>query len=670
MSTFKSINFASIRIRLIILLGVTILGICSLVIYNKYKDVKSNTYVDMLQLCNDVRGEIFDLMLNEEGFINTSDKLLFENIKKKQKVINKAIENLIEKASNKNLLTFARDLNEVNLEHNQLFEKNSAILKAMEDAKGNLYSEYRQINKHISDIIGGIETEKTEQAMMGEALPSNTETLYNLINSFALMISNHLMNLQRLFLTSDVAMYEQQKNEFLKNIDQHIGNIKFSTEAVKNNTYIESWAVIVKSLSRQKELEIEVVKNWKMLKDLLPKLRATGIKVKNVAIAMVKTVNEIMSTWNRKVSTISLLIAVMITAISLFIGVIIIRAVIRPISETTMMLKDIAQGEGDLTARLQVNEKNEFAEMAKWLNLFIETLQGLVVQIINNAKHLHEELSAMLGISDQIAENANDMSSKSTNVTSSTEEMSMGFHTVSKTIHDATEKVSLIATAAEEMTATISEISQNADKGRLISEKSVAQSTNTSEQMDTLGEKAQAISKITEVITDISNQTNLLALNATIEAARAGEAGKGFAIVANEIKELAKQTADATAKIKKQILDIQTSITNTVNEISGISGTIHDVNDIITIIASAIEEQSTVTKDIAENIGIISVGVTEINTSASQNSEVAQGIASDIVFVNQSSDQVSTSISELHKRISQVEKLSQLLEGLVGKFVV
>lgn len=107
----------------------------------------------------------------------------------------------------------------------------------------------------------------------------------------------------------------------------------------------------------------------------------------------------------------------------------------------------------------------------------------------------------------------------------------------------------------------------NAEKARFISESAVMQSQRTSEKVTALGESARKVGKVTETITEISEQTNLLALNATIEAARAGDAGRGFTVVANEIKELARQTAAATVDIKNQIADMQaTTIINQIKQ--------------------------------------------------------------------------------------------------------
>src|ERR1035438_8996897 len=171
------------------------------------------------------------------------------------------------------------------------------------------------------------------------------------------------------------------------------------------------------------------------------------------------------------------------------------------------------------------------------------------------------------------------------------------------------------------MTSTISEIAGNSEKARRITGDATQQAARITEQMNLLGQAAREIGKVTETITEISSQTNLLALNATIEAARAGAAGKGFAAVANEIKELAQQTAAATEDIKGRIAGVQSSAAGGISEIEKVSQVIHEVSDIVTSIAAAIEEQSTATKDIARNIAEASAGVQNANKRVSETSQ-------------------------------------------------
>jgi methyl-accepting chemotaxis protein len=229
---------------------------------------------------------------------------------------------------------------------------------------------------------------------------------------------------------------------------------------------------------------------------------------------------------------------------------------------------------------------------------------------------------------------------------------------------------SMVATAAEEMNATISEIAQNAEKARSISDQAVTKVGESTQQMDALGHAANAIGKVVEAITDISEQVNLLALNATIEAARAGEAGKGFAVVANEIKELAKQTAEASLDIKEKITNIQTSSGATLEGIHEISQVISEVNDIVATIAASVEEQTAATTEISENINQASAGIQEVTGSVTQSTTVAGEICQDIAEVTNAATEMASGSEQVKTSAGELSTLSETLNKMVARFKV
>jgi methyl-accepting chemotaxis protein len=154
----------------------------------------------------------------------------------------------------------------------------------------------------------------------------------------------------------------------------------------------------------------------------------------------------------------------------------------------------------------------------------------------------------------------------------------------------------------------------------------MAKATNVT--VTTLGTSSQEIGKVLKVITSIAEQTNLLALNATIEAARAGEAGKGFAMVANEVKELAKETARATEDIAARIGSIQGDTARAVTGITEIRGVIDQVNDISTILACAVEEQTATSNEIGRNVTAAAAATTGTARSITEIAQAAHHTAS------------------------------------------
>ncbi len=344
--------------------------------------------------------------------------------------------------------------------------------------------------------------------------------------------------------------------------------------------------------------------------------------------------------------------------------------IVKPINRAIASLKDIAQGEGDLTMRLDARSKDEVGELGFWFNTFIEKLQGIVKQIAGNSNLVHVSSTQLSSIAGELSAGAEDTSQRAANVATASEEMSANLNNVAAAMEQSSTNTNMVAAAAEEMTSTINEIAENAERARVVSSKAVLQAKNASEKMEELGEAAQKIGMVTETITEISEQTNLLALNATIEAARAGEAGKGFAVVANEIKDLARQTAQATLNIKSQIDDVQRTTRSTVTEIDQISNVISGVNDIVATIATAVEEQTAATKEIANNIAQASQGIQEVNENVTQSSVVAGDISQDIAKVNQAATGITESSRQVQASSVDLQRTAAELNAIVGSFKV
>jgi methyl-accepting chemotaxis protein len=355
----------------------------------------------------------------------------------------------------------------------------------------------------------------------------------------------------------------------------------------------------------------------------------------------------------------------MLIGLSLSIGI--STSIVRPMSKISDFVEQATKG--NFTIESPIDQDDEVGILARSINQLVRKLDSIFKDINNGIATLNSSSSELSAVSIQMNESAEQTSGKAHMVSTTAEEMSVNMGGVSVASEQASQDVDVVAIATDQMHATIKEIAQNSEKARLITNDAVSQAQTTSERVDELGAAAMDISKVTEVITEISEQTNLLALNATIEAARAGDAGKGFAVVANEIKDLARQTAMATQEIKEKINGIQFSTQDTVDKIKQISNVINDVNEIVATIASSVEEQSVTTQEIAGNVSQAAKGIQEVNSNVSQSSKAVDNISKEIVGVSKLADEMTASSSQLKISALYLGKFAGQLSKISSQFI-
>jgi methyl-accepting chemotaxis protein len=331
-------------------------------------------------------------------------------------------------------------------------------------------------------------------------------------------------------------------------------------------------------------------------------------------------------------------------------------------------LRDIAEGEGDLTHRLKITTRDELGDLANWFNIFIKKLQRIIKEIAGNADQLSTSSTDLAGFSKNMAASASAVSSESATMAVASESVSQNIISIAAAMEQSSVNLSTVASSAEEMTATINEISRNTGEATKVTEDAVEQVQKATDSVRLLGQEAIDINKVSETITEISEQTNLLALNATIEAARAGDAGKGFAVVANEIKDLSRQTAKATGEIKGKIESIQNTTRRTVAEIENIKTIINNVDDIVSTIASAIEEQSCSTSEIAGNVTQASSGIQEVNTKVTESTASVNQVADNLSQLDQASSDMSQQCAQVNENTLSISQLANQLKDLVERF--
>jgi methyl-accepting chemotaxis protein len=321
------------------------------------------------------------------------------------------------------------------------------------------------------------------------------------------------------------------------------------------------------------------------------------------------------------------------------------KSITDPLRDTVVVLKDIAEGEGDLTRRVNQSTGDELGEMGKWFNTFMVKLQGLVVHVAKSTQGVTRSSEELFTVSHDMGAGA--------------EETSVQANIVAAAAEEVTRNLQTVAAATEEMTVSIGEISKNASAAARIAAQAVEKAGLASVTMDHLGKSSAEISQFVRVINSIAQQTKLLALNATIEAARAGTAGKGFAVVANEVKELANETAKATEEISQKIDAIRKGADGAVAVIAEIGVIIGQMHDISTTIAGAVEEQTATTKEIARNVMEAAMGETQVTENITSVAQAAKNTSGGAQNTQNAAGELAGMAAELQKMVGLFKYASE-----------
>lgn len=393
-------------------------------------------------------------------------------------------------------------------------------------------------------------------------------------------------------------------------------------------------------------------------------------QVEDYLSAGIETKTKKLASSEKTKMTISLVIFSIIGIISGLLVFFVTSMILNGINQATRVALELAEGDGDLTKRMRLQTNDEIGGLGRAIDKMLDNLSSMIGDIQGVSGSLDSANTGLAGLSSEMSNETENVAGKASTVAAAAEQMSVNMDTVTIAVEDAAQNVASVAAATEEIAQISNKIATNTDKAREITGKAVNQAANSSDRVHELGKAADEIGKVTETITEISAQTNLLALNATIEAARAGEAGKGFAVVANEIKDLARQTADATLEIKSKIEGIQSSTQGTVSEIEEISKVIDEINEIVEGISESVETQNATTTEISGNINQASQGIQEVTENVSQASTVSREVALDIADVDQSSNQMLSSSNNVNITAGELSTLAGQLQSLVGEFKV
>ncbi|SFO64790.1 methyl-accepting chemotaxis sensory transducer [Cohaesibacter marisflavi] len=356
-------------------------------------------------------------------------------------------------------------------------------------------------------------------------------------------------------------------------------------------------------------------------------------------------------------------------------GILVIRSITHPIQNVTGAMNQIAKGNLNTTIPVskQDDEIGALCKIASLLHQNVKMQKEMEAEEQAKQQQAERDKRAMMmqladefdshvsGIVDSVSQSSHQLSATARTMAEVAELTEHQATSASAASSQTMSNVQTIASATEEMTASISEISEQIGVASGAAQEAVGKVGSTNRQMQTLAATASKIGEVVEMISSIAEQTNLLALNATIESARAGEAGKGFAVVAGEVKALAGQTSKATEQISQQIAEIQSATSEATLSIEEVSQVIQNVEAISSAIAGAIAEQNATAQEISGNIHQAAQGTEQVNENVSQVSSASKNagrtsdeVVSAVKTLGEQSDQLKEKVTSFIARVRAV----------------
>ncbi|MBA9025956.1 methyl-accepting chemotaxis protein [Peribacillus huizhouensis] len=379
-----------------------------------------------------------------------------------------------------------------------------------------------------------------------------------------------------------------------------------------------------------------------------------------------------------------LVITILSSVVGSTLGIILLVSIIKPLTILNEQMRDIAQGEADLTKAIIIKNKDEFGDFAATFNQFITSLRGIMQQIGRSSEQVAassheftanaEESKATSEIvsttMQEISDSGNHQSSMTEQGLDSVKSALLGIETISSNTKTVAEASLVMKKQAENGSQSIQQVGVQMENIQVSVE-------FADEGVHSLANRALEISNFTSIINDIANQTNLLALNATIEAARAGEAGKGFAVVAQEVQKLAEQANDSANQINEVVHSIQQETRVTVDNIKTVKQNVFsglelsteaesqfkEIIDFIDQVSSQIQEIASASQQLSSGFGNVSRSIEEISNATKESASHTDEIA-------KATEEQLASMEEILVAAISLSSLSEELQELTSRFKV
>ena len=502
--------------------------------------------------------------------------------------------------------------------------------------------EVTEVNSNLTSISG-------EMLLLVEDI-NNTNMNVRVLERKIKEISSTLIELTEEITIIGDDFPDGLAKDTLEDVTDSVGDIE---EVMRREALVSLVNVVAKMKSFTENVNKQVIGINQLSQDL----NNVNALSANIVVAN-KSINELSKDFEGQInlSKKSIFLVLLITiSISIIGSIVLIRTITKPLQNVSTALKDISEGEGDLTKRLNLKSQDEIGVLANSFDLFVDKIQFIVSntkKVAMSLKTLATEVEALSQSSFESLESEKDQLNL---VVTAMTEMSATSKDVAKHVEETSEA----AQKANKNAQNSSKVVQNTIQ--VISELK-HEIVNVSESITELANNTKNVGSVIEVIDSIAAQTNLLALNAAIEAARAGEQGRGFSVVADEVRNLAAKTQQSTQEIREKIEELQVAA--------------HKAVALMQISQSKTEQGVIEAAHVGESINTIIEGISiitdmsaQIATAADEQSYVAEEMDENLISINNAVDNTSNVADKSLKSANNLVEMSLELEGLIDKFV-